>query len=182
MMTKDVIISITGTQAGPVGEKDTVELVTNGKYLYDDGRGSVTYMESDLTGLDGTKTTFTVGKRGIIMLREGTLNSRMVFEEGKKHRFLYDTPYGAATMGVNTSRAKSVLGENGGDLEIDYVIDLDHSIIGRNSFRISIREQGAVCEQVSVFGQENAVKIPGSPRQTQISVQQTQINAGVQNV
>jgi uncharacterized beta-barrel protein YwiB (DUF1934 family) len=139
---KDVIISIIGTQADPAGDNDTIELVTDGKYLFENGQGSLTYMESELTGLAGTKTTFMTDKYGIVMLREGSLNSRMVFEEGKKHHFLYDTPFGAATMGVNTSKAKSLLGEHGGDMEIDYVIDFDHSIVGRNSFKINIREQG----------------------------------------
>ena len=140
MEEKDVIISITGTEAGANGD-DSFELVTDGKYHFEDGSGHLSYMESELTGLDGTRTSFTVDKFGIVMLREGSLNSRMVFEEGKKHLFLYDTPFGSATMGVNTSRVRSELGEHGGGMEIDYVVDFEHSVVGRHNLKIDIRER-----------------------------------------
>jgi uncharacterized beta-barrel protein YwiB (DUF1934 family) len=55
---KDVIISITGTQNFSQDPTDAVELVTEGKYKYSNGRGELTYMESELTGMDGTKTSF----------------------------------------------------------------------------------------------------------------------------
>ena len=38
---KDVIISITGVQNFTQGSDDTVELVTEGKYSYRDGRGEL---------------------------------------------------------------------------------------------------------------------------------------------
>ena len=141
MEIKDVIISITGTQNFSPGDDDTIELVTDGKYSFSDGETTLTYMESELTGLEGTKTSFKVGPMGVVMSREGALNSSMVFEEGRKHFFLYETPYGSATMGVNTSRILTTLGEHGGKMEIDYVVDFDHSVVGRNKFVIDIREQ-----------------------------------------
>ena len=140
MEEKDVIISIRGSEAGEFGG-DSFELVTDGKYLFENGSGRFSYMESPLTGLDGTRTSFTVDKCGIVMLREGNQNSRMVFEEGKKHLFLYDTPFGATTMGVNTSRVRSQLGEHGGGMEIDYVIDVEHAVVGRHNLKIDVREQ-----------------------------------------
>ena len=91
--------------------------------------------------MEGTKTSFEISPLGVIMTREGKLNSRMVFEEGKKHNFLYETPFGATTMGVNTKSISIDLNENGGDMEIDYVVDFQHSIVGRNMFKINVREQ-----------------------------------------
>lgn len=139
---KDVIISIVGTQTYDEDDKDTIELVTDGKYSQKNGETNLTYMESELTGLAGTKTTFTINPNAVVLSREGTLNTRMIFEVGKKHYFLYDTPYGAATMGVNTSHIRHRLGENGGDMEIEYVVDLDHTVIGKNTFKINVREAG----------------------------------------
>ena len=55
---KNVIISIKGTQNFIQDPSDTVELGTDGKYTYADGRGELTYMESELTGMEGTKTSF----------------------------------------------------------------------------------------------------------------------------
>lgn len=141
MDQKNVIISIIGSQKNKNGMDDSVELVTDGVFKFENGQGSFSYMESELTGLDGTKTSFSFGGPfGIVMTREGSTNSQMIFEEGHKHHFLYDTPYGATTMGVNTKRIYMGMDETGGDLEIDYLVDYQQAIIGYNNFKINIRE------------------------------------------
>ena len=139
---KDVIISISGSQSFAQESEDTVELVTEGKYSYRDGRGELSYMESELTGMKGTKTSFVFTPEEVILSREGTLTSRMVFREGRKNTFLYDTPYGSATMGLDTHKISSSMGPRGGDVEIDYIVDFDHAMVGRNKFHINVKEQG----------------------------------------
>ncbi len=138
-MEKDVIISIKGTQTTE-DDSDVYELVTNGTYSFSDSSCEFTYMESELTGLEGTKTTFRIDKDQVMLTREGNFNSQMVFEKGKKHYFLYETPYGSATMGVDTHKFKSGLGEHGGNLELSYAVDIDNVILGKNNFEINIRE------------------------------------------
>ena len=143
---KDVIISITGVQNFPQGSDDTVELVTEGKYCYRDGKGELSYMESELTGMQGTRTSFTFTPTEVVLSREGTLTSKMVFREGTKNTFLYDTPFGSATMVLDTHKIHSTMGPRGGDMEIDYVVDFDHAVVGRNKFRINVREQGGAAD------------------------------------
>ena len=143
---KDVIISITGVQNYPQGTDDSVELVTEGKYSFRDGRGELSYMESELTGMQGTRTSFTFTPTEVVLSREGTLTSKMFFREGTKNTFLYDTPFGSATMGLDTHRIHSTLGPKGGDMEIDYVVDFDHAVVGRNKFRINVRERGGAAD------------------------------------
>ena len=145
MKMKDVIISITGKQNDPTGEDNIIELETDGVFAYENGEGMLSYMESELTGLDGTKTSFAIGPMGVVMTREGSLNSRMVFEKGKKHNFLYETPFGSATMGVNTTNISVSFDEHGGDMEIDYVVDFQHSVVGHNMFKIKVSEQKEEC-------------------------------------
>lgn len=140
---KNVIISITGIQNFTESEKDAVELVTEGKYSYKNGRGVLSYMESDLTGMKGTKTSFRFSPEEVVLDRSGTLTSRMIFREGLKNTFLYDTPFGSATMGLDTHRISSDLGPRGGSMEIDYIVDLDHAVVGRNKFKINVSEQGS---------------------------------------
>ncbi|MEF9971262.1 MAG: DUF1934 domain-containing protein [Oscillospiraceae bacterium] len=138
---KDVIISIKGTQSDPNGDNNAIELVTDGLFGYENGESCFSYMESELTGLEGTKTTFAISPMGVVMSREGSLSSRMIFEAGKKHCFLYETPFGSATMGVNTKRVSCDINEHGGNMEIDYVVDFQHSMVGHNMFKINVREQ-----------------------------------------
>lgn len=141
MKMKDVIIYIRGTQNDPNGEDNVIELETEGVYAFENGEGILSYMESELTGLAGTKTSFAISPMGVIMTREGSLNSRMFFEKGKKHNFLYETPFGSATMGVDTTNISVSFDESGGDMEIDYIVDFQHSIVGHNMFKIKVSEQ-----------------------------------------
>ena len=141
-MDKSVIISIKGKQSYEDVEDETIELVTEG-LLNKEGEGEYTlsYQESELTGLEGTLTTFQVEQGRITLMRIGEVNSQMVFEEGRRHLSMYDTPYGALAIGVNTRRMRSSLGEHGGDIEIDYAIEIDHALAGQNLFQINVREK-----------------------------------------
>ena len=60
---------------------------------------------------------------------------------------MYDTPYGALSIGVNTRRMRSDLSASGGSIEIDYAIEIDHALAGQNLFRIQVREKGPVLKQ-----------------------------------
>ncbi|NLC73457.1 MAG: DUF1934 family protein, partial [Ruminococcaceae bacterium] len=54
----------------------------------------------------------------------------------------YDTPFGSSTMSLDTHTIESSFGPRGGKMEVDYVVDFDHAIVGRNTFTIDIKEQG----------------------------------------
>ena len=64
----------------------------------------------------------------------------MVFKEGLKSAFQYTTPFGNATMGINTRRIRQNMGLNGGKVEIDYVVDMEHMVASRNKFEITVTE------------------------------------------
>lgn len=144
MNMRDVIISIKGIQHDPNGEKDSVEIVTPGKYGFENGKSRFFYEETELTGMDGTRTIFDITPVGVVMRHEGAMNSEMVFEQGRKNFFLCSTPYGSATMGVKTHRITTSMDEHGGSLELDYNIDFNHTLMGRNKFMINVRESNNV--------------------------------------
>ena len=52
-----------------------------------------------------------------------------------------EASYGMATLGVDTRKIHANFDEHGGNMEIDYVVDMDHAVFGRNQFRINVREQ-----------------------------------------
>ena len=87
------------------------------------------------------RTDFIITEDGAITLeRSGNVNAHMVFEEGKKHYTMYETPYGAISMGV--SALEAAFREENGEITvvIRYIIDVDSSEISRNSFEINVRE------------------------------------------
>ena len=143
-MEKDVIISIRGTQDYSGTDPDTMELVTEGKLAVQDGALCLSYEESELTGMEGTTTVFQVEPEKVTLLRLGSVQSDMVFEEGRRHMSLYSTPYGNMEIGVRARRLNSTLELTGGRLEIDYDIEINHMLAGQSLFRIDVRENTPV--------------------------------------
>ena len=139
-MEKDVVISIKGIQRYENGESDSIELVTGGRLAREGGSYTLSYQESELTGLEGTLTTIQVEGEQVTMLRMGEFNTQMVFQSGRRHLSVYNTPYGAMEIGVNTRHLLTELGETGGVIEVDYDIEVDHAVAGRNVFRINVKE------------------------------------------
>ena len=148
MEHNNVIISIRGMQSYEDAEDETIELVTEGRLEEDGSDGfTLSYQESELTGLEGTLTTFQIEKDRITLMRVGEVNSQMVFEEGRRHLSMYNTPYGALSIGVSTRRMRANLGRSGGDIEIDYAIEIDHAVAGQNLFQINVREKRPLIQQ-----------------------------------
>ena len=139
-MEKDVIISIRGIQKYEHADNDTIELVTQGRLHRDEGGFTLSYQESELTGLEGTLTTIQVDGEQVTLMRVGEFTSQMVFQEGRRHLSMYNTPYGAMAIGVNTRHLLADLTDQGGDIEIDYAIEIDHALAGRNVFQIKVSE------------------------------------------
>ncbi len=139
-MEKDVIISILGKQLYDGSEQDSMELVTEGKLVQEEESLRLSYEESELTGMVGTTTLFQVEPRRVTLLRIGAVSSEMVFEQGKRHTSLYNTPYGSMEVGIKARKLNSTLTMQGGKLEIDYDIEIDHRLAGQNLFRIEVRE------------------------------------------
>lgn len=62
-MNKEVIISIRGAQSYADVENEVIELVTSGTLSDSETGYSFSYVETELTGLEGTVTTFQVEKK-----------------------------------------------------------------------------------------------------------------------
>jgi uncharacterized beta-barrel protein YwiB (DUF1934 family) len=136
---KKVLISIKGFLSAQHSDEESFELVTDGEYSLNDGIAEFSYLESELTGYAGMRTTFHVEPDHVVLTRAGGLNGEMIFSEGRKHHFVYETAYGSLTMGVDTQSITQALNEDGGNLEIHYAIDVDNIVMSRNSFKIFVK-------------------------------------------
>jgi len=137
-----VLLTIRSEQHFEDMEPDSMELMTEGTLeLAGDGEMLLSYQESELTGLEGTTTTFSVRGSQVILTRTGNVNSQMVFEEGKQYTSLYETPFGELAVDIQTSRLRHSLTERGGLMDLQYSISVDHSVTGRNAFKIRVRRK-----------------------------------------
>ena len=135
---KKVTISIIGSVAPPNDAGDSFELMTDGEYSVQNGCSAFSYVESALTGFEGTLTTFAIEQDRIVLRRAGGQSPDMIFSEKQKHHFLYETPMGAITMGIDTHSIKHDLHDQGGNIEIKYDIEVDNVPISHNTFKINI--------------------------------------------
>ena len=108
-MTHPVIISVEGTQRFVGEESQTVQVVTEGTMKTEGDTVYLSYEESEVTGMEGTTTTFTVKGERVELVRTGAVQSKMVFEKGKKDVSLYNVGFGALTIGVKARRLKNDL-------------------------------------------------------------------------
>ena len=136
---RPVLLSIRGEQYFDDIDPDATELMTEGTMVLTEDGMVLSYEETELTGMEGTTTTFEVKGPQVILTRTGTVNSQMVFEEGRQHTSLYETPFGELTVDIQTSTLKHNLTQRGGVMEIKYSIAVEHTVTGRNCFKIRVR-------------------------------------------
>lgn len=135
------MLSIRGEQYFDGIDPDAQELMTEGTMTLTEDGMVLAYQETALTGMEGTTTRFQVQGPRVILTRSGTVNSQMVFEEGRQHTSLYETPFGELSVDIQTSVLKHNLTQRGGLMEIKYSIAVEHTVTGRNCFKIRVRRK-----------------------------------------
>ena len=133
-----VMLSIRGEQYFDGIDPDATELMTEGTMTLTENGMVLAYEETALTGMEGTTTSFQLQGPQVILTRSGTVNSQMVFEEGRQHTSLYETPFGELSVDIQTSVLKHNLTERGGLMEIKYSIAVEHTVTGGNRFKIRV--------------------------------------------
>lgn len=133
------LITVTGMQNLENNPDDSIEFITDGVFTKIPEGYAVKYAESELTGLEGTTTTVEILPDRVSVFRKGTLNMNMDFKEGCKSDFLYDTMFGSATLSFQTHKIVADFNDRGGNLSIDYVVNMEHAVVGRNKLSLSVR-------------------------------------------
>jgi len=138
---KKVWLSISG-KIKDEEDKETLEFLTEGDLYKENNRSCVTYIESEVSGMEGTTTTVCVDAEKVSVIRLGTTNSIMEFETGKRNLTWYSTPYGDVTMGIFT---KDVFINYNDEKEptkvsIDYNIEIEGVINSQNVLNIKITQ------------------------------------------
>ena len=149
-MMKNVVISIRSIHDCGLDDQDIIEFTTYGLYMLDGDTACLTYMETVVTGMDGTRTSVMVMPDKVVVDHDGSITSRMIFREGEKTSFLYDTPVGQTTLSISTRSILHSFDANGGSVELDYVLDMEHTVISRNRFELNVTLLKQMGEQINV--------------------------------
>lgn len=134
-----VVLSIRGSQEYPGQPPEVLELTTDGTMEFHNGGWNISYQESALTGLEGVTTTFRVEPERVILTREGTLNSQMVFQMGVDHESLYQMPFGALLLTVRATHLFYDIVPDGGVIDLSYNINIENQEAGVIDYHLDIR-------------------------------------------
>ena len=123
-------------------EEQEISLNTEGFMNLDGDRVELVYEESEITGMEGSRTSvvFDKSNSGLVsMLRDGSVSTALVFEKGKRHHCVYNTPIMPFEICVRTLRVENnVLDE--GRLKLDYIIEIRGAKAERTKFELEIKE------------------------------------------
>lgn len=126
-------------------EPERIEFTTDG-ILSDDGfRIEVSYEESELCGMAGSRTTLLFDKVSpglVTMVRTGSYTTSLVFNAAEvRQRCMYDTgilpPF---ELSVLTRKIDNRLSYEGGTLSLDYIIEMRGVKTEFNSLLMEVRE------------------------------------------
>lgn len=101
-------------------KENVIEVVTPGLFYKEEDCYLAVYDETEISGMDGTKTTFKIYPERFSLIREGTTTTEMKFKENNEDYVLYSTPNGILEMKINTKSIKIEMDEKGGEVDIQY--------------------------------------------------------------
>ena len=85
------------------------------------------------------KAGFTVTYTAIVPDEQEKIREALIDCADERHIGLYQTPIGQdMTIATHTSRVSNTVGENGGQLIIDYTVEVDNSLMGEHHFEMVV--------------------------------------------
>lgn len=135
----NVKVSIKGMQTQDDDTND-VELFTEGQFEKDGDKYILIYKESEMTGFEGTTTTVEIENEKVSIIRSGNVSNQMIFLKGKKTTSYYNTQYGSLVIGVMADKMDVDINDNGGKIDINYILDINEEFIGQNNVHIDIKK------------------------------------------
>ncbi len=140
-MDENYLISITNKQCVE-GEIEEISLTTTGSYTERNGKRYIVYREYDENCQVEQTSTLKISDNMVSLLRHNNdfYHTNLILENGKRHLCQYGTPYGEVTMGVFTTKMVGSLNDQGGDLTVEYLLDVNSSLSSVNCITISVKE------------------------------------------
>jgi uncharacterized beta-barrel protein YwiB (DUF1934 family) len=136
---KEVVIKLKAKISESSGDSDSLEISSLGFSEKGEGFWTFEYDESDLTGLEGSKTKLTVFDNKVFMNRNNIGGSNMEFQTNKRFVTEYATPYGLLKLEILTRYIDVNLDDLGkGNIKITYDMSIKGMTETLNELEISV--------------------------------------------
>lgn len=125
-MNKDVLIHVRGLQLMETDdEQEPIEIVVPGQYYFRNGSHYLRYEEMLDDSAQTTVNYIKMSSEGVEIRKQGQVNVHMVFEQGKKNKTFYNTPYGTLQMGIAATGLELKEREDDIQMKVDYALDMN---------------------------------------------------------
>ena len=121
-------------------EPEIMDINSFGSYVDDGERISISYDESEATGMAGSVTTVTFLKKDpsiVSMIRSGLVSTTLVFEEGKRYHCMYKTPFMPFEVCIRTIKVDNTI-PTFSTLSLDYIVEIRGAKAERTRFSFQI--------------------------------------------
>lgn len=146
-MTHDVMIKVTGVQAG-FGDGEPMEMTTPGQYYERNGKMYIRYIDSVLDEEEDAATTIKVDGETVSIIRSGAVGSHLHFEKGKTHYSPYETPFGTFDMLLATRDIQLAVSDELIRLEVDYFLEINKAEASESKIEIEVRPSRPLPERM----------------------------------
>ena len=122
-------------------EPERTQIKTLGNFAVNGNVVEVSFDETALTGMEGSRTTVSFDKRTpeiVSMLRTGSVSTALVFEKGKRHHCVYNTPYMTFEVCVHTLDIQNDILDSG-TVNIDYIVERRGARAERTKFSMRVK-------------------------------------------
>ena len=125
-MNKDVLIHVRGLQLMETDDElEPIEIVVPGQYYFRNGSHYLRYEEMLDDSAQTTVNYIKMSSEGVEIRKQGQVNVHMVFEQGKKNKTFYNTPYGTLQMGIAATGLELKESEDDIQMKVDYALDMN---------------------------------------------------------
>lgn len=140
-MKRKALISVFSEQDGNI--EDKIEVVTPGDFYKKDSCYYAVYKETQITGMLNTTTTLKIGPEKFSLIRMGSTSTKMNFYSESDDIVMYDTPYGTLELRIKTKDIHIDVGDDGGNVSINYDMSIGGQKPLNTSLKINIKPQDA---------------------------------------
>lgn len=141
---RPVMLRVTSLQRDESGESGTVSLETPGIAGVRGRVPFLSYEETEITGLAGTRTTLLLRPEAVSLVRTGAFLQKMEYRAGEETCSVYATPLGLTELLVRTRSIENSIQDGTGSLRIVYDVELKGFFQHVNELLVEVwEEQGA---------------------------------------
>ena len=144
-MNKDVLVSINGTQVLD-GDEDLVEVITHGKYYFENEKHYITYEEVFEEYSEPIKNIIKISGDTVEVTKKGAMSTKMIFEKNKKNISYYETEVGSLMLSFNAKNIHINSKEDKIYVKIEYALEMNNEHISDCVLTMNIESKETVSE------------------------------------